>query len=379
MPTLTPLSWHSRLAALGAVLALAACGGAQVEPAELVDFTQTAKAAVAWRASVGASKLYRLKPALSDGTVYAAASDGQIGAYDEKSGKQRWRAGEREPLASGVGAGEGMVLVGTQKGAVLAYGGDGKLLWRSQLSSEVVGAPQPASGVVVARTVDGRIFGLDAASGERKWEHQVLLPSLLLRGDASVAVHESRVLAGVPGGRILALDLATGDVIWETVVAQPTGDNEIERIADIAAPPAVEGEQACAAAYQGRVACMDLARGSLAWARDGSSAVRVGIDAITVYVTAPDGVVSAFDRQTGASLWRQSKLLNRGVSGPVALGDFVVVGDYDGYVHVLDAEDGSFVARMATDGSAIVTPPVRGGPGVIVQTSGGGLYAISVQ
>lgn len=365
---------------LAAVAALAACGGSgRIEPNELVDFTPTVKASVAWRAGVGDSELHLLLPAVADGTIYAAAADGEISAVDERSGRQRWRIDAEESLSAGVGAGEGRVLVGTRKGVVLAYGTDGKPLWRTQLTSEVVGAPQAAHGMVVARSVDGRIFGLDAASGERRWEHQVLLPSLLLRADASVALKGSTVLAGVPGGRVLALDLARGDVLWETVVSQPKGDNEIERISDVAAPPAVDGDQACAAGYQGRVACIDTARGAVVWARDGSSATRLGIDPITVYVTAPDGVVSAFDRQSGASLWRQDKLLNRSVGAPVAIGDFVLVGDYDGYVHVLDAEDGAFVARVATDGSAIAAPPLRAGPGAVVQTRKGGLYAIAVK
>jgi len=370
--------WSSAFA-LASGLVLAGCGGsANVEPNDLVDFTQTAKANVAWRTSLGGSKHYLLKPAVADGSVYAASSKGQIVALDEATGKQRWRIDADAALTGAVGAGEGLVLAGTRKGAVLAYGSDGKPRWQSQLSSEVLGAPQAARGVVVARTVDGRVFGLDAASGERRWEHQLLLPSLLLRGDSTVELNEDLVLLGTPGGRVLALNLATGDAAWEAVVAQPTGDNEIERITDVAAPPAVEGEQACAAAYQGRVACMDLRRGAVAWARDASSAAHVGIDPITVYVTAPDGVVSAFDRQTGASLWTQDKLLNRSVSGPTAVGDYVIVGDYDGYVHVLDAEDGAFVARLSTDGSAIVAPPLRAGPGVVVQTSAGGLYALSV-
>ena len=372
-----PSSWFLVLVA---ALTLAGCGGsAKIEPNALVDFTPSARASVAWRASVGGSRHYLLKPAAADGVVYAASSSGDIVALDETTGRQRWRVDADELLTGAVGAGEDLVLAGTRKGMVLAYGSDGAPRWRSQLTSEVLGAPQVARGTVVARTVDGRVFGLDAASGERKWEHQLLLPSLLLRGDATVELNESLVLLGTPGGRVLALELASGEPAWEAAVAQPKGDNEIERITDVAAPPAVEGEQACAAAYQGRVACMDLRRGALAWARDASSASRLGIDPITVYVTSPDGVVNAFDRQTGASLWTQDKLLNRSVSGPTAVGDFVIVGDFDGYVHVLDAENGGFVARLSTYGSAIVAPALRAGPGVVVQTSGGGLYALSIE
>src|SRR5690606_18424620 len=188
-------------------LTLAGCGGStKIEPNALVDFTPSARASVAWRASVGGSRHYLLKPAAAEGVVSAASSTGHIVALDETTGRQRWRVDADELLTGAVGAGEGLVLAGTRKGVVLAYGSDGTPRWQSQLTSEVLGAPQVARGTVVARTVDGRVLGLDAASGERKWEHQLLLPSLLLRGDAAVELNEGLVLLGTPGGRVLALE-----------------------------------------------------------------------------------------------------------------------------------------------------------------------------
>jgi outer membrane protein assembly factor BamB len=50
------------------------------------------------------------------------------------------------------------------------------------------------------------------------------------------------------------------------------------------------------------------------------------------------------------------------------------MGDYQGYVHFLSREDGSFIARMKTDGSAITAAPVLAGNTLVVQTKDGGLY-----
>ena len=361
-------------------LALAACGGSDtVKPAELVDFKPLAKARVAWRASVGEAKPFVFTPALHDGSVYAASRGGQLVRLDAASGKPIWRVDTKEKLSGGVGADAGLVMVGTPKGAVLTYGTDGKQLWRAQVSSEVLGAPRAADGIVVVRSADGRFFGLDAASGARKWEYQVAVPPLLLRAQPSVTIVRKLVLAGVPAGRVIALDLTTGTPVWEALVAQPKGDNELERITDIAAAPVLVGEQACAVAYQGRVACVDVGKGALAWGRDASSAGRLGLDPLTLFVTEANGTVLAFDKESGATVWKQDKLLNRGVTGPAVAGDFVVVGDYQGYVHVLDAEDGAFAARLATDGSAIGSEPLRAGDNVVVQTREGGVFAIAIK
>ena len=88
----------------------------------------------------------------------------------------------------------------------------------------------------------------------------------------------------------------------------------------------------------------------------------------------------ALDKASGASIWRQDRLARRNVSGPLAIGRYVVVGDLEGYVHVLSRDDGSFAARIATDGSAIMAPPVAlDMSSFLVQTHNGGVYAIAIQ
>jgi outer membrane protein assembly factor BamB len=85
-------------------------------------------------------------------------------------------------------------------------------------------------------------------------------------------------------------------------------------------------------------------------------------------------VVWAFDASSGNALWHTDKLKNRDVSIPFLLGRAVVVGDYQGFVHFLSRDDGTFIARMKTDGSAITAPPVLAGDTLVVQTHDGDLY-----
>jgi outer membrane protein assembly factor BamB len=51
-----------------------------------------------------------------------------------------------------------------------------------------------------------------------------------------------------------------------------------------------------------------------------------------------------------------------------------VLGDYQGYVHFLSRDDGTLVARVKTDGSAITAAPVLAGDTLVVQTHDGDLY-----
>jgi outer membrane protein assembly factor BamB len=148
---------------------------------------------------------------------------------------------------------------------------------------------------------------------------------------------------------------------------------------DVAAAPLVDEEQACAVAFQGRVACFEPAKGTLLWGRDASSAVALASDPGTLYLSDERGTVMALDRDSGATYWKTDKLYGRQVSAPVVAGQFVAVGDYQGYVHFLNRNDGSFAARVATDGSPILARPQRVGSNVLVQTRKGGLFAIALK
>ena len=240
-------------------------------------------------------------------------------------------------------------------------------------------APRISEGVVVVRSGDGKIYALNAKDGTPKWEYRFNLPPLLLRSDSGVVITRSIVLAGLAAGKVVALNLESGAVLWDATLAQPKGANELERITDIAAAPTIESDQACAITFQGRVGCYDIVRGTLLWSRDGSSSVGLGVDPITVYMSDAKGTVLALDKNTGATIWKQDKLTARSLSAPVQLSLFVAVGDFEGYVHFLDRDDGGFAARLATDGSQIKARPLRVGSNVLVQTREGALYAISVK
>jgi outer membrane protein assembly factor BamB len=347
------------------------------KPAELPELRSTVQGRLLWTAAIGGSDRYVFVPGAGGGFVHAASAAGQVARIDVRSGQAAMRADTQVRLSGGAGGDDRLTLVGTPKGEVLAVDAAGKIAWRAQLSSEVLAAPQIADGIVIARSVDGRIYGLDTQDGKRRWVYQRATTPLALRSHASVAVFRGVVFAGYPGGRLVALGLSNGVLRWEAQVATPRGSTELERIADVSSLPAVDAGGVCAVAAQGRIGCFDLQRGAQIWARDLSSIAGLDQDGRTVYVTDEKNAVHALDRATGASLWKQDRLSARGVSGPVAIGEYAVVGDFQGFVHVLSRRDGSFVARMSTDGSAIKAQPTRAGDGIIVQTANGGLYAFA--
>ncbi len=353
--------------------------GPAQKPAALVVFKPTATAKIAWQGNVGSAEKHTFTPAIVAESVYAAGASGQIVRFDSASGKILSRVDSKIPLSGGVGGDGRVILAGTAKAEVLAIDRAGKQLWKTQLTSEVLSAPQIDQGIVVVRTGDGRVFGLDAATGARKWAYQRALPSLTVRTSVGVLLHRGGAFVGFAGGRLVALAINTGNVGWEATVALPKGATELERVADISSLPVQDGKQVCAVAFQGRVACMDILKGTVNWTRDISSISGMTIDDYNVYVVDDKSAIIAFEKAGGASLWKQDKLYGRYASGPVVVGNYVAVGDFEGYVHVVSREDGSFVARIATDGSPIAAQPLALNKGILVQTVKGGVLAITVQ
>ncbi len=362
MEKINPVNWFS--------------SAPKVKPAELEPISASASLAVLWQSGVGSAGAYVLTPAVVGKSVYAAAQDGTIARFD--GGSQVWRINAGQGISGGVGADGNLVVVATAKGEVLAFDSTGKPLWKARVTSEVLAAPQMAEGIVLVRSGDNRIFALDAADGRRKWVYQRSTPALSLRSNVGVTIAGKLALAGFPGGKLVAIVLNNGAAMWEATVALPKGATELERVSDVTSAPVVSGREVCAAAYQGRIACFDLASGNHLWSRDMSSAAGLDMDARNVYVADDRGAVHALDRTNGATVWKQDKLFMRQVSRPLALGNHVAVGDYQGVVHLMRRDNGTFAARYGTDGSGIAAEPQRVERGFLVQTRNGGLYALTV-
>lgn len=346
--------------------------------AELQPIKATAEVRVLWRESVGKGDDYVFVPAVVGSTVYAASKDGNLVRLEE--GRQVWRINAGQALSGGVGSDGKTVVVGSPKGDLLAFSAnDGTSLWKAKASSEILAAPALGEGLVVVRSGDNKLAAYDLADGKRKWIYQRPTPALSLRVTASPVIADKFVFAGFPGGKLIAVSTSNGAPVWEGAVALPKGTTELDRVADITSAPVIDGRDICAVAFQGRVACFDLGSGNLVWARDMSSAAGLSIDGRYVYVSDDKGAVHALDKASGASIWKQDKLFLRRLTTPLARRSHVVVADAQGIVHFLNREDGSFAARIATDGSPVAAPLQVLGSSLILQTRSGGVFAIEAQ
>ncbi len=352
--------------------------GSSAKIPELPSFRPEIAVKTVWKASIGGSGNYVMAPLLLDKLVCGASVKGRVTCLDLSTGKERWSLDLKTPLSAGVGSDGRRLLVVTQDSELIGIEPDGKQSFKAQVSGEILAPPRGAGGLIVIRSTDGRVQGLDAETGKRKWSYQRQLPALTIRSQAGVVIDRDRIYAGWPGGKFTALTLEKGTALWEVTVATPKGSTELERISDIISEPVINGERVCVTAFQGRTMCIDRERGQSLWARDIPSSNAVNFDFKRAYVADDKGVVHGLDRTTGASNWAQDALKGRIPSGPLSYGDYVWFGDVEGYVHLIDRANGALRSRTDTDGSQILLAPLQTAAGVLVATRDGTLVMFDI-
>jgi outer membrane protein assembly factor BamB len=373
-----------RLAFLIAVAGVGACGGKDTvePPAELVSFDASVDVREAWKRKVGdGSERLRLglTPA-SDGTrVFAGALDGTAAAIGLIDGELLWSVETDLSLTGGPAVGGGLVVFGTRDGILLALSAEtGELRWQLPVGSELLAAPVVSGDVVIYRTGDGRLSAVSAEGGEEIWSIVQTQPTLTLRGSTAPIVIGTTVVAGFDNGRVAAYTVADGVSRWESQLSSPAGRSEIDRLVDVGVDIEVFGTDVYAANFQGRAAAVDLATGVMLWEKELSSFTGLGVDTQHAYVTDDVSTILALSRQNGVEVWRQDGLKLRDVTAASRLRETVVVADFEGYLHWLNAGDGSFVARIRAASSQIYSQPLVIGPMAVIQSEDGTIAAFEI-
>ena len=363
-------------------------------PAPLVEFKQGLNVIELWSESTGSGtkeQYLNLAPIIVNQRLYVVDVFGRIKCLDATNGDtiwakdmkdigdsklKFWSEAESETITGGPGYGENTILIGTSEGRVIAYSADkGEELWRANVTSEVLSAPQRHNNIVIVRTLDGKIFALDGRSGKHLWNHDRTVPNLTLRGTSAPVIVDDIVIAGSDGGQLAALELQTGRLLWEAPITESRGVTDIERMVDIDSTPVVMKSVIYVATYRGDLVAINMETGRESWRRDVSSYAGFSADDNNIYITDEDSHIWALDRYTGNSIWKQEKLHAREATAASIVGDYIVVGDVEGYLHWLSKDTGDFVARTRITKDRIIVKPVVLGKYLYAYSSDGTLAA----
>ena len=332
------------------------------EPTKLTKIeTEKIKIQQVWQNSVGSleESYNKIRPYITDTRVYLCDAEGRVEAWQREDGSQLWSVNLKENLSGGVNGGEGIIAIGSENGEVIALGADdGEERWRAKVPSEVMSISEAKYGVITIRTNDNKVHALNLNSGTVNWSAGKDAPALTLRGASQPKVVGDVVLVGFDDGKLMAINIRNGEPLWEVPVSTPKGRSELERMSDVDGVFAYLDGIVYAASFNGRVVAIDLDTGKFLWSKDISSYAGLSVDRDRVYITDADDSIWGLDITSGATLWRQDKLLYRELTAPQVMGNYIVVGDYKGYLHWLSKEEGKIIGRDDVAGEAIEVAPI---------------------
>lgn len=333
------------------------------EPAPVPEIEGTVELDRVWTMHVGDGhddQFLYLTPLNTGDLLYAASADGEVYAVEAENGKVVWYKNLEEQVFAGVGGDREQLYLVTRDASLMALSReDGEVLWESALPNEILATPQSNGNIVVVQTTDGKVLAFDASSGEKRWQYDSVVPVLSMRAAAPPLVGSELVLAGFANGKLMALSADNGQPTWQYEVGQPQGRTELERLVDVTSQPLILENAALVVGYQGKLALVNLRNGDEIWSREASSLHSPMVGAGNIYVSSANGDIIAYRGSDRRELWTQDRLSWRQTTQPVVYDDYLLVGDFEGYIHMMSLEDGSLQGQLEFDSDGLRVPAQR--------------------
>ncbi len=331
-------------------------------PKELSAIENRVDLSINWkRSSKGANYLGAFEPAFSGQEVFFADEEGIIRSLSRETGRVNWEEKLDFQLSVGVAYGFGKLAFSDNQGNLHLFDIDSKSIdWSSNTGSEVLANPVIDARFVVTRTSGGELQAYSMSTGERVWSFRSQLPPLTVRGTSSPILSQGNVISTFDNGRIGVFQLNTGFLIWDSPISYIKGASELENLIDSHSRPVVIDSLMYATNYQGNISIYDLAQQRQVWAEEASSLVPPLVLNNMIVVIQDNGSILSFSNRTLQQSWLNEDYLRRKLSNAVEFNGNILVGDLDGYLHIIDVLNGITLGRKKVSSKAIKSIVNRG-------------------
>ena len=150
------------------------------------------------------------------------------------------------------------------------------------------------------------------------------------------SLQTGRLYAAEPGGRIYSLDAESGQIIWQQNLEE-----------SLAAGVGADTRHVIVVTREGEVVSLDAENGSLRWRQKMGTEVlaRPVLTEKQVLLRSGDGQVIGADLESGGILWRVRRsvpaLTVRGLSAPLVINNVALIGFASGRLSGIDVESGA--------------------------------------
>ena len=315
------------------------------EPKELVAFSNQKNIVIEWKNSFkGENEIGNFLPDFSAQNLFFSDASGNVSSINASTGDRNWSI-ELNFLASGTSAGFGLVVVSDIDGNVIAVDqNDGSKLWSTNVKGEVLSKVAIDAKVVVVKTGSGELLGLDRENGEILWSYRSKLPLLTVRGSSPVIV-DDLVYVSFDNGRLGVFELNSGFQVWDGAISYVKGVSELENLIDSDSSPVIDGGLIYTTNYQGNLNIFDTAQKRSVWSYETSSFYSPIVSRGMLTIVEANSGLRSFALKTLQESWTNDDYINRDLSNAVSYKGSLVVGDFEGYVHVIDTLNGKTIGR----------------------------------
>jgi len=215
------------------------------------------------------------------------------------------------------------------------------VLWKFNAGAWIFSSPAIKDGKVYLGSYSGKVYCLDAQTGELVWGYRTGNRIL-----SSPAVANGFVFLGSRDNYVYCLDQFTGELVWRF----KTEDWTISSPAVVSGPEIVTGREHFGdMVYLGsadfHLYCIDADTGKELWKSKFGNVVFSGPAVANgkVYVGCHDLYLRCLDAHTGELIWLSPKTGYIGIYSPAIINNRVFFGSSDHYFYCLDANTGSLL------------------------------------
>ena len=286
--------------------------------------------------------------------IFLFSEEGDVFALN-LFGKEVWTNNFDEQISSGLGYGFKSLFFATENGKIVSIDAEsGNKLWESNVNGEVLSSPSTNGVIVAVQTSNGKITALDFNDGSFKWEYQSTVSPLSLRGTSKPVFNKGFIFVGFGNGNLVKIESRSGVVQWEVPVTVSQGVSEIERMIDIDADPVIaQNGLAYAVTYQGDLSAIDIEQGRTLWRNPTSSTKNIIHTKNTTFIIDSSDTVKSYDGVKGDILWVLEDLKLRQLTSPKKYKNYLISGDYEGYLHLIDLNTGLIEGRTRPSRQAV--------------------------
>jgi len=335
----------------------------------------------AWSADIGSgvsSSEPRLpSPVIGDGRIYTMDSEHEVSAFDTENGKRLWRTDltddeeDDDAIVGGIAYEQGRVFATTGFAKVIALeAATGKELWRRKIGLPMHSAPTVRGGRVFVITLDNTIHALSGYDGSTLWTFSAITEAASLLGDASPAVDAGVVVAPFSSGELVALKVENGRVLWTDSLASRRRTDELASISQIRALPVIDRGRVFAISYGGIAAAIDLRTGRRNWDKEVGGLQTPWVAGRYVFLVTDEAELVCLSWGNGNVIWvtelgayEDPEYLEDPIlwTGPVLVGDRLIVAGSNGEAVAVSPYDGRLLGRLEMPDAVTVPPVVANG------------------